>query len=1033
MPRAAVQALLAQRRVRSPRPARQPPARKTDAKREPALPRKPAESRFGAHHKFYWIFAVSGFSGLIYESIWTHYLKLFLGHAAYAQSLVLAIFMGGMALGAWLCGRLSQRWRNLLLGYAIVEGVIGLLALIFHPLFVSTVDLTLNQLIPSLGSSAEITAVKWGIGAALILPQSVLLGMTFPLMSAGLLRRFPDQPGSRIATLYFANSLGGAIGVLASGFWLIRLVGLPGTIGIAGGLNIVLALTVAALARGPGEPEFQKIEHQDEKRDYAVSLALMLAVAALTGLSSFMYEIGWIRMLSLVLGSSTHAFELMLSAFILGLALGGLWVRRRIDSIASPTVFLGWVQVVMGLCALATLPLYNSSFDAMQALMSVLPKTEAGYTQFNLASHGIASVIMLPAAVCAGMTLPLITYALIKSGIGERSIGLVYGANTVGAIAGVLFAVHIGMPLLGLKNLIVAGAAVDIALGVLLLASCVKRIGALQPAAAAIAAVLALGASFTLVSFDPHRMVSGVFRGAGHSLLSAERAKVLFNADGKTATISLLETADKVVQVRTNGKSDASINLSGSERYQMDEVTMVLSGALPLLLKPDARTAANIGMGSGLTTHVLLTDPDLEQVDTIEIEEQMVAAARGFAPRNGLAYEDPRSVITIEDAKTFFSSRQKRFDIIVSEPSNPWVSGVSSLFSREFHKLARSYLKPDGLMLQWLQLYEIDEPLVMSVIKSLDENFDDYAIYGANAGDILIVATAGEQLPQLPSVLPPMPALVAELNHIGILSPQDIAVRRLATKKSLAPLLRTYPIGTNSDYHPVLDQNASRARFIGQGAAGLMNLAVEPLPVVEMLTGDRAQWTRTAVTPNNHLAKMHPSSIAGFFRDYLLGNAITGFSADQSETILKQIQGMLANCARPPDGDAAFALMRIGGLLAPFLQPGELAPVWSKVETLPCARALVGAQRDWLELVKAVGRRDALAMAETSSHLFANHEDRTPLRRRYLLAAGMLGNIAAGRPNDARALWDDHAAQALEKNAPSLMLRILAAHAGVPG
>jgi hypothetical protein len=137
---------------------------------------------------------------------------------------------------------------------------------------------------------------------------------------------------------------------------------------------------------------------------------------------------------------------------------------------------------------------------------------------------------------------------------------------------------------------------------------------------------------------------------------------------------------------------------------------------------------------------------------------------------------------------------------------------------------------------------------------------------------------------------------------------------------------------------------------------------------------------------------------------------------------------MLANCARPADGDAAFALMRIGGLLAPFLQPGELGPVWSKVETLPCAQALTGAQRDWLELMKAIGRRDALGMSEYSSRLFASHEDRTALRRRYLL-----GNIAAGHPNIARELWENQAARALEGNAPSLMLRILAAHAGVAG
>jgi spermidine synthase len=177
---------------------------------------------------------------------------------------------------------------------------------------------------------------------------------------------------------------------------------------------------------------------------------LMLAVAALTGTASFIYEIGWIRMLSMVLGSSTHAFELMLSAFILGLAFGGLWIKRRIDAIASPEAFLGIVQVAMGMLALGTLVVYGYTFEIMQWLLLILDRNEASYSVFNAGSHLIALIVMFPAAFCAGMTLPLITHSLLRRGIGERAIGSVYAANTVGAIVGVFLAVHVGMPLHGL-------------------------------------------------------------------------------------------------------------------------------------------------------------------------------------------------------------------------------------------------------------------------------------------------------------------------------------------------------------------------------------------------------------------------------------------------------------------------------------------------------------------------------------------------------------------------------------------------------
>ena len=200
-------------------------------------------------------FTLSGFTGLIYESIWSHYLKLFLGHSAYAQTLVLAIFMGGMAIGAWLVGRRSSSWRNLLLAYALVEVLIGILGLVFHPTFDAFLSWSLGAAIPSIDSPALILAFKWTTGALLILPQSVLLGMTFPLISGGLIRLAPTRSGEFLALLYFTNCLGAATGVLVSGFYLIKTVGLPGTLLTAGLLNIFLAIAVWLLSRGsPAAP-----------------------------------------------------------------------------------------------------------------------------------------------------------------------------------------------------------------------------------------------------------------------------------------------------------------------------------------------------------------------------------------------------------------------------------------------------------------------------------------------------------------------------------------------------------------------------------------------------------------------------------------------------------------------------------------------------------------------------------------------------------------------------------------------------------
>ena len=969
---------------------------------------------------FYVLFTASGFAGLIYESIWTHYLKLFLGHAAYAQSLVLVVFMGGMAAGAAYCARLSARLANPLLGYALVEAVIGAAALVFHPLFVGLTEWSYASLLPALGGEWAALAAKLALSCLLILPQSVLLGMTFPLMSAGLARAHPATQGEAVAMLYFTNSLGAAAGVLASAFVLIAWVGLPGTLRTAGLLNFALAIAVWLLARPAHDAPLVATSGRE------VRSRVLIAVAFFTGLASFVYEIAWIRMLSLVLGASTHSFELMLSTFILGLALGGLAVRRQADRSASPERLLGWVQLAMGLLALATLPVYDLTFTLMEALMQGLARTGSGYLLFNLSGQAIAALVMLPATFCAGMTLPLITGALLRRGAGEAAIGRVYAANTLGAIAGVLLAVHVGLPFAGLKGALIGGALVDMALGLLLLHVFASR--RLVAWSAAVCATLTLVVAMA-VQLDANKMTAGVFR---HGELAASRdARILFQKDGKTATVHLVKYSE-AVSLRTNGKSDGSINLDPEGERGTDEITMVLTGALPLALKPDAKSAAVIGIGTGLTTHTLLQSLAIERVETVEIEAAMAEASRGFMPRNSGAFADPRGAILIDDAKSFFSAYNRRYDLIISEPSNPWVSGVSSLFTREFYRRIRGHLNAGGLLVQWMQLYEMDASLVATVLRALGEEFAHYAVFAPTDHDLLIVAAETPLPSAARAEVFEHPGVAKELWTVHIFSAGDFDARYVGSRATLEPLIASYGMPANSDFAPVLDLNAARQRFMEKSAVELVGLLNLDVPVLELL--ERARSRR----PLNPLYKgayaferVENTRLAWYARDFLVSPRLPAPEAVPSalQKDLELVKLRLLECREPRELDVwLHSAARLARAINPYLAPDDAGAVWQQIMARPCFSGLQDFQRRWLALFRAVAARDAARMAEHASHLLATQPSLGAEAREYLVLAGMSGHIASGNPSTALELWDAHKQKIRSPGAAAF--RLLRCHAG---
>jgi predicted membrane-bound spermidine synthase len=955
------------------------------------------------------LFMLSGFTGLIYESIWSHYIKLFLGSAAFAQSFVLAAFMGGMALGAWIASRATRRIGNLLAAYGWIEAGIGLAALVFHEVFVWLTQTSLESVIPALGSPVSVEIYKYTLCGVLIVPQTVLLGMTFPLMSGSVIRRSPEASGHHLAMLYFTNSIGAAAGALAAAFLLLGWIGMPGTMRAAGVLNLALAAVVLSVARAgePQAPAAAPAAGAVPARPYLVRL--FLVAAFITGAASFVYEIAWIRMLSLVLSSSFQAFELMLSAFITGLALGGLWIRRRIDRIADPVRFAGLVQLAMGLAALGTVFVYHQTFDWMAWVLRVLQRNEESYPLFNLFCHAIAFAVMLPATFLAGMTLPLFTHVLMRGGHGERAIGQIYSANTLGAIAGVLLAVHILVPEAGMKLALVLGAAADILLGAWLLRYSQAAFRRAHAFAALILGMLAATATARAGVLEPGRLSSGVFR---YGVAAAADSEVFFYRDGKTASVAVRRHANNSVGIITNGKPDASIQMDPDREPSGDEYTMVVAAALPLLIKPEAARYANIGFGSGLTAETLLSHRAPREVDTIEIEPAMVSGARAFIPRVLRPFRDPRSRIIIEDAKSFFARHGKRYDVIVSEPSNPWVNGVASLFTTEWYRDVKRYLAPGGLLVQWLQTYEFNDRLLGSILSALGENFADYEIYEMNGVDLIVVAVAEGSVPR-PGPLPAGEAdFLDQLKRIGITRAEEIAALRVGSKREIAPLFAPLAAPVNSDFRPYVQLEAPRARFRGTLASTIPGLLVSPLPILEMTQG--------AVL--THLKEPVPSYILSLnLRTRSTALAIARGLLDRSAKSLQTAEPAIlptllvlkqpgALCGTAPSQAAIEHLHGAAERTLVKLAPDLRRALWIERRWLDCARAGIAPRvRQRLEIYAAVAARDAPAMLARARALLeqgsaAGGDD----FGRFLLVTALLGARAAGEHEEARRIWKEY-------------------------
>ncbi len=808
----------------------------------------------------YAAFVLSGMAGLVYEVVWARYLGLLVGSSALSQVLVLVVYLGGMGLGSLLVARRSREIGRPLVAYATLEFASGLLGLVFHTLFVVVTDLTYDGLfgLDWLGPSGG-AALRWGVASLLVLPHALLLGATFPLMVAGVIRMQRARPGEGVATVYLANAIGGAAGVLLAGFVLIEWVGLPGTARAAGLINLLvfLLVMVAPGARSPAAPWSGPRSRSSERGTSGTPVGrampkLMLFVAFASAAASFGYEIAWVRMLALLMGAATHAFEIMLSAFVLGLGLGAWFVRGILDRTDSPTRLLGGIQWMMAVAALATVPIYILSFEAMAGLVPSATASDGGYLYLNAGRYALSLIVMLPATFLAGMALPAITSALLHSGSSERAIGHVYAWNTFGSVTGAALSGLVLLPVLGAKGLLVGAAGIDMALGIVLLSVAAGRDGVARvaPVLAGIVGLFGMLVIGVGVPLDRVVLTGGVFRYG--AVPAPGTREIVYYRDAPTATVAVHRILDGgLLVLTTNGKPDASLEPRWllDRRDTLSEVpvpalsdagTQLFAPLVGLAHRPDAARVLNIGHGSGMSAAALLASTNIEELTTVEIERAVVEASRSFFPANAAAFSDARARWVFEDAKSYLARTRGPLDLLFSEPSNPWVTGASSLFTKEFYQRARGSLRQGGIIVQWLQLYELDDRLFLTVLSALSREFPWYRGYLVGDGDIVVVASADGPVPDPDWSVFRLPAIEAAVFvDVPPFHPQHGRALELFDQTTMEPLVSA--AAPNSDFHPILDLGAERARFARTGADGFASLGTARVDLWRTRAGIRRE------------------------------------------------------------------------------------------------------------------------------------------------------------------------------------------------
>lgn len=888
-------------------------------------------------------FFFSGATSLAEEVLWVRQLSLIFGSTNYAISTVIAVFMAGLALGAWWVGRRADRWREPLRAYGYLELGIGAFALAVPMLFAALVPV--YRLCWGIvgGNFAAMSLVRVVCSALVLLAPTAMMGATLPLLVKHLTRT-ADAVGGNTGRLYSANTAGAVLGCLGGGLLLLPFFGETGTLVTAAFTDLAVgALVLGVLVRGnaasPADlvPSDVGVPSPADAVAEAAAPAVTSSAApagtasapapadprralrlgalafALAGAAGLMQEVAWTRMLTMVLGGSVYSFTIILGCFLTAIAAGSAIgtrfvlprVRDDLGAFANcqayaalagvfgcflyerlpyayvhlselrwlpDALWMGGAGAALGVvCAVTVLPwcrvprgasaggatlagAAGAAIGGVAAWAWAVPTAAPEFTHASdlTAMFVLGAVVVVPPTLLSGVGFPLIVRGLAPalSRVGAR-VGALYAANTVGAIVGSIAGGFLLVRWIGLQQTILFGTAVS-ALAAVAAAWATRGVPGTAHGrrnALVIACFALLLPRVMPPSWDPGLMSSGPYlygnptdwptfdaylSEAGSPAVGGRVHHVLAYEEGLTATVAVYRS-DSGLFLRVNGKTDAS--------SVGDMPTQTLVGQLPMLFAPETDRVLVIGVGSGVTVDSV-SHHKPTRLAAVELEGAVVRATRFFHELNGGLYERAQRgeiELIAEDARNYLLASDEEWDVIVSEPSNPWQVGSAKVFTKGFFATARQRLAPHGVFAQWLQMYALDLDAAASVLATLRSEFAHVQVFAPMPhGDLLILASAAPlqlDFARAGRRMAASPQVRAQLHASYVDAPEQLLAYLAADGPGVEAFLAAHPAPINSDDSAYIEYHAPKAMRMGSSGSLIDS---------RLTMASQGAWTRVA-------------------------------------------------------------------------------------------------------------------------------------------------------------------------------------------